>query len=65
MGANLTTPEATRLGHFHTTRDGTVVSASSDIAPSGPRRCAGGKADRWRYTPERASRHTRQTAAKP
>jgi hypothetical protein len=22
-------------------------------------------ADRWRYTPERASRHTRQTAAKP
>src|SRR3954468_4492389 len=44
-----------------------VVSASSDIAPSGPRRCAigGGEVDRWRYTPERASRHTRQTAAKP
>src|SRR4051812_32249109 len=44
-----------------------VVSASSDIAPSGPRRCAaiGGEADRWRYTPERGSRHTRQTTARP
>src|SRR5215213_1651909 len=42
-----------------------VVSASSDIAPSGPRRFAVGGADRWRYIPERASRHTRQTAAKP
>src|SRR3954451_16644394 len=42
-----------------------LVSASSDIAPSGPHRCAAGAADRRRYTPERASRHTRQTASKP
>src|SRR3954468_21480881 len=44
-----------------------VVSASSDIAPSGPRRCAigGGEVEGWQYPPEGASRHTRQTAAKP
>jgi hypothetical protein len=44
-----------------------LVSASSDIAPRGPRHCAigGAEVDRWRYTTERASRHTRQTAAGP
>src|SRR3954465_2664697 len=34
MAANLTTPETTRSGHFHTTRDGTTRVGSTPVLPT-------------------------------